>query len=257
MLHLGEHDEAHQEGAPALEFRDVCVRYPHTERGAAGALDDVSFRVEEGCRLAVVGPNGAGKSTLLKAAAGLVETASGEVMMYGHPLASHSCIAYVPQRNQIDWNFPATVREVVMMGRARKIGLFRRAGPADREAVTESLERVGAADLADLPIGALSGGQQQRVFIARSLALETHLLLLDEPTTGLDASSEAQVLGVLDELARQNVTVVTVTHQLDVVRERCDVVILLRGRVLAMGPPERVLTGDNLMAAYGAGSRAA
>jgi manganese/iron transport system ATP-binding protein len=255
MLNLGYHDGAHRTGAPPLEFRGVWARYGReSSDGSEDALQEVSFIAEEGARIAVVGPNGAGKSTLLKVAAGLIPATKGEVLMYGQPLAQHSCIAYVPQRNQIDWTFPVTVEDVVMMGRARQIGFFRRPRQADREAVMTSLERVGAADLARQPIGALSGGQQQRVFIARSLALETHLLLLDEPTAGLDATSQSMVLDLLDELRAQHVTVVVVTHELDVVTERFDIALLMRRALIANGSPSEVLTGENLLIAYG-GSR--
>jgi ABC-type Mn2+/Zn2+ transport system ATPase subunit len=260
-MQLGYHDSSHLADATPLEFKHVSVSYD-AEVVAGGntshlALSDVSFEAAEGVRLAIVGPNGAGKSTLLKTAAGLVQPGSGQVLMHGNPSHQHTCIAYVPQRSAIDWSFPVTVTDVVMMGRARQIGFFRRPKASDREAVLNSLERVGAADLKDKPIGALSGGQQQRVFIARSLALETHLLLLDEPTNGLDATSQEMVLDLLDDLHAQGVTVIVVTHDLDVAASRFDEVMLLRNSVISHGSPEVVFTSEHLLSAYGGSAIAA
>ena len=171
--------------------------------------------------------------------------------MFGSPSDRHNCIAYVPQRNQIDWSFPVTVEDAVMMGRTRKVGLFRRPGASDRAVVRSCLKRVGALELAGKRIGELSGGQQQRVFIARSLALETHLLLLDEPLTGLDVPSQDAIFEILAGLRDDGVTVLVATHDLAIAAERFDRVMLLNRDVVALGEPESVLSPENLLAAYG------
>jgi ABC-type Mn2+/Zn2+ transport system ATPase subunit len=182
----------HRPDTPTLELRDVSVAY-----GEQRALDDVSFQVEQGEQVAVVGPNGAGKSTLFKLIAGTLKPHRGRVLMCGDEPGRHTCIAYVPQRSQIDWSFPVTVEDVVLMGRVGRMGLFRRARHSDWVSVRASLARVDATHLAHKQIGALSGGQQQRVFIARALAQEASMLLLDEPLTGLDAPSQQAIFQIL------------------------------------------------------------
>ncbi|MCI0394281.1 MAG: metal ABC transporter ATP-binding protein [Chloroflexi bacterium] len=253
---------AHEPAAPALEMRDVSVAYVAGAQGLVGpagngmtadgyALKDVSFTVEVGQRIAVVGPNGAGKSTLFKLVAGMLKPTRGMVNVYGRVADKHICIAYVPQRSQIDWSFPVTVEDVVMMGRVGQIGLFRWPGRRDWEMVRASLARVNAGHLAHKQIGELSGGQQQRVFIARALAQEADLLLLDEPFAGLDVPSHEAIFEILDMLHRDGVTVLVATHDLNMAAERFDQVMLLNRRIVALGPAGVALTPDNLLQAYG------
>ena len=229
----------HDPSKPALELKHVHLAYSAVGKGLQHewhyALEDISFCVGVGEQLAVIGPNGAGKSSLLKAITGMLRLESGEILLYGTPSNSHHCIAYVPQRSQIDWTFPVTVWDVVMMGRARHIGLFRRHRAVDRQVVGHSLERVGALELANKQIGELSGGQQQRVFIARALALETHLLLLDEPLNGLDSASQEAIFAILADLRRDKVTVLMATHNLGLASESFDKAILVNKRLVAMG----------------------
>lgn len=215
------------------------------------ALDEVTFEIQRGEQVAVVGPNGAGKSTLLKLIAGTLKPSQGQVLMCGHEPGQHTCIAYVPQRNQIDWSFPVTVEDVVMMGRVGRMGLLKRAGRQDRALVRASLARVDAAHLAKKQIGALSGGQQQRVFIARALAQEASLLLLDEPLSGLDAPSQQAIFDILASLRPDGVTVMVATHDLNLAAQRFDRVMLLNKAIVAFDRGLTVLTAENLVAAYG------
>ncbi|MBP6471274.1 MAG: metal ABC transporter ATP-binding protein [Chloroflexi bacterium] len=248
---------AHEYGRPTLEMQGVTVAYAAgvngvtTTRGTDYALKDVSFQVGAGERIAVVGPNGAGKSTLFKLIVGTLKPSQGEVTIFGHGPAGHICIAYVPQRSQIDWGFPVTVEDVVMMGRVGQIGFFRWPRRGDWAVVRRSLERVGAAHLAHKQIGELSGGQQQRVFVARALAQEAELLLLDEPLTGLDLPSQEAIFEILDGLRPDGVTVLVATHDLNLAAERFDRVMLLNRKIVALGAATAVLTTDNLLAAYG------
>ena len=236
----------HRAGAPALEVSGVTVRYDSMR-----ALDDVSFQLSRGERVAVVGPNGAGKSTLFKVIAGVLHPTKGEVKVYGHGPGGHICIAYVPQRSQVDWTFPASVADVVMMGRIGKLGLFRWPQRHDWDYARTCLEIVGMAHLADRQIGELSGGQQQRVFIARALAQEAELMLMDEPLTGLDVPSQVDMFDILDELRQRDVTVMVATHDLNLAAERFDRMMLLNNRLLGFGNPDQVFTPEHLMQAYG------
>jgi ABC-type Mn2+/Zn2+ transport system ATPase subunit len=241
---------------PTLEMRDVYALYNGSATGrddqaSPYALEDISFQVQHGERVAVVGPNGAGKSTLFKLIVGMMSPASGEVRLYGHVPDEHICIAYVPQRSQVDWSFPATVKDVVMMGRVGRIGLFNRPKRQDWQMVYDSLERVNATHLKDKQIGELSGGQQQRVFIARALAQEAELLLMDEPLSGLDLPNQDSLFDILDGLRADGVTVMVATHDLNLAGERFDRVMLLNRRLIAYGPPRLVLDTANLLAAYG------
>jgi ABC-type Mn2+/Zn2+ transport system ATPase subunit len=244
----------HESAAPILELSHVSASYVGAARDLRGrprALEDISFQVDGGERVAIVGPNGAGKSTLFRLIVGTLRPDSGEVRVAGYAPGSHICIAYVPQRSQIDWSFPVTVEDVVMMGRVGQIGLFRQPQRSDREIVRASLERVGATALAGKQIGELSGGQQQRVFIARALAQEAELLLLDEPMSGLDIPSQEAIFAILDGLQGDGVTVLMATHDLNLAAERFDNVLLLNGRLIAAGPPEEVLQTEHLLRAYG------
>jgi manganese/iron transport system ATP-binding protein len=236
----------HHPDTPTLELCDVSVTY-----GEQRALDDVSFQVEQGEQVAVVGPNGAGKSTLFKLVAGTLKPNRGRVLMCGDEPGRHTCIAYVPQRSQIDWTFPVTVEDVVLMGRVGRMGLFRRARRGDWASVRASLARVDATHLAQKQIGALSGGQQQRVFIARALAQEASMLLLDEPLSGLDAPSQQAIFQILTSLRPDGVTVMVATHDLNLAAARFDRVMLLNKRIVAFDRGPAVLTADNLLAAYG------
>lgn len=237
---------AHKEDAPILELVDVTVRY-----NGRLALDTVSFQLEMGERLAVVGPNGAGKSTLFKVIAGVLNPTSGQVLVAGHCPGGHICIAYVPQRSEVDWNFPVTVADVVMMGRFGRLGPLRRPGAKDRQHVHHCLEIVGLADLADRQISELSGGQQQRMFIARALAQEAELMLMDEPLGGLDVPAQEEIFRILEKLRHHQVTVVVATHDLDMAAERFDRVMLLNKRMLGIGLATEVFTPEHLEAAYG------
>ena len=236
----------HQAGAPALEVSGVTVRFDGVR-----ALDDISFQLAQGERIAVVGPNGAGKSTLFQVIAGVLHPSRGEVKVYGHGPGGHICIAYVPQRSQVDWTFPANVADVVMMGRIGKLGLFRWPKRRDWDYARGCLEIVGMADLADRQIGELSGGQQQRVFIARALAQEAELMLMDEPLTGLDMPSQEGIFQILEELRGRAVTVMVATHDLNLAAERFDRLMLLNHRLLGFGHPDQVFTPERLMQAYG------
>lgn len=248
---------SHIPNTPTLEMRGVSVAYASGHSGATAprstqyALREITFSLWRGEQIAVIGPNGAGKSTLLKVAAGTIRPTEGEVLMHGANPSEHICIAYVPQRNQLDLSFPVTVEDVVMMGRVRQIGLFRRPGRRDWEYVRASLERVNALDLAKRQIGELSGGQQQRVFIARALAQETDLLLLDEPLTGLDVPSQEKIFEILESFRPDGVTVMVATHDLNLAANQFDKVMLLNKRMLAFGPGREVITPQHLLAAYG------
>jgi manganese/iron transport system ATP-binding protein len=244
--HIRRHHPPHKEGTPILQVAGLTVRY---ESGPA--LEDVSFQLCAGDRTAVVGPNGAGKSTLFKAIAGVLNHSQGELHVYGHEPGGHICIAYVPQRSQADWSFPVNVADVVMMGRVGKLGLFRHPKARDWEIVHQALKVVNMTDLAKRQIGQLSGGQQQRMFIARALAQEAELMLMDEPLTGLDVNAQEDIFNILGILRERNVTVMVALHDLKIVSERFDTVMLLNNRLLGHGPPEQVLIPQNLVAAYG------
>lgn len=233
--------------SPALIVRGVSTGYSTAPR----AIEQISFTVNTGERVAVLGPNGAGKSTLFKAIVGLIDFREGDISINDRDCReSHAHVGYVPQQNQVDWEFPATVRDVVMMGRLRKIGWFGFARRRDRDAVTDALTRVGMADKGDRIIADLSGGQRQRVFIARALAQEADVLLLDEPFSAVDAAAEQEILDVLDRLRDQQVTALIATHDLNLASTRFDKVLLIKNRVIAYGTAEEVFTTDNFAEAY-------
>lgn len=239
-LHI-EREAAH------LEIERLTVAY-----GRRQVLADISFRVEYGERVVLVGPNGAGKSTLFKALVGLVKPQRGTIRIHGMPLGAHTdCVAYVPQREDVDWRFPVTVADVVMMGRFGRLGWLKRPTRADRAAVERGMELMGVAHLARRPIGELSGGQQQRVFLARALAQEPHILLLDEPFTGVDVATQEATLSVLDALSDQKVTIILSTHDLGLAAARFERVLLINQRLISDGPPARVLSRDLLAEAFG------
>ncbi|GIV88806.1 MAG: ABC transporter [Chloroflexus sp.] len=232
--------------APALDIRHLTVRYREIE-----AISDVSATIAVGEHIAIVGPNGAGKSTLLKAIAGLQPIATGDIRWFGNTQAEPNTIAYVPQRLQVDWRFPVTVSDVVLMGRVGRIGLFRRPSAHDRLLVQRALERVGLAAFANRQIGQLSGGQQQRVFLARALAQEARLLLMDEPLVGLDIPSQDEIFRALASLRSERVTVLTALHDLQQASRYFDRVMLLNRRLIAFAPAREAFTAMNLVATYG------
>lgn len=240
------HPPQHIQEAPAVRVADLTVRF-----GGTTALDQVSFRVPQAEKVAIVGPNGAGKTTLLKVLSGILPPSSGEVQVYGFGPASHVCIAYVPQRSQVDWRFPVSVADVVMMGRIKKLGLLRWPGRSDWEVVDSALERVGMIALRDRHIRALSGGQQQRAFLARALAQEAEIVLLDEPLTGLDAPTQEAIMTLLDELKSGGVPSLVATHDLTLAGERFDRVLLLNHALVSQGSPDVALTRQALETAYG------
>ncbi|TRO45631.1 metal ABC transporter ATP-binding protein [Candidatus Bathyarchaeota archaeon] len=223
-----------------LRVDDLTVSY-----NGSHALEGVSLAVHEGEQVAVVGPNGAGKSTFFKALVGLIPRLSGTISTEGAE------VAYVPQRSGVDWSFPVTVNDVVMMGRIGKMGWLRWHGPRDREIVQRSLAQVGMTRQANRQIGELSGGQQQRVFIARALAQEARILLMDEPFSGVDAAAQEAILDLLHTLPRQGVTVLVSTHDLNLAVERFDRIALLNRRLVAYGLPREVIRPETLAAAYG------
>lgn len=223
-----------------LEVHNLTVRY-----NGHHALQDVSFDVQAGERVAIVGPNGAGKSTLFRALVGLIHPQSGTIDSDG------AAFGYVTQRSAVDWSFPVTVHDVVMMGRIGRMGWLRWQRPRDREVVQQCLSRVGMEGLADRQIGELSGGQQQRVFIARALAQEATILLMDEPFSGVDAPSQEGILAILEGLHEQGVTILVSTHDLNLAVERFDRLALLNRRLVAYGPPHEAITPQTLAAAYG------
>ncbi len=236
----------HQPNQPILNVSHLTVRY-----NGSVALEDVTFHLHEGERIAIVGPNGAGKSTLIKAVAGVLQPQSGEVNIFGSRPGGHVCIGYIPQRNHVDWNFPVSVADVVMMGRSAKLGPFNWPHKKDWDVVRHALDTVELSNLAARQISQLSGGQQQRMFIARALAQEAELMLMDEPLTGLDTPSQEGILNLLDGLKQELVTVMVATHDLDQAANHFDRIMLLNHRLVAFGEPGEVLHTDNLLQAYG------
>jgi manganese/zinc/iron transport system ATP- binding protein len=237
----------HQPAGVAIHVEDLTVRY-----GDRTVLWDVDLDVPIGVLGAIVGPNGAGKSTLLKAMVGLVRPAAGHLRVFGEPFAKvRRRVAYVPQRAAVDWDFPTTVLDVAMMGRYAHLGWWRRPSRADRTNALAALEQVGLVDLAQRQIGELSGGQQQRTFLARALTQDADLVLMDEPMAGVDATTEAAVMGVLDDLRSRGRTVLVVHHDLQTVADRFDWVALVQVRIVASGSVAETLTADALRRAYG------
>jgi manganese/iron transport system ATP-binding protein len=236
----------HELNQPILDVQHLNAHY-----NGRLALEDITFHLHQGERVAVVGPNGAGKSTLFKVVAGVLSPTSGEVNIFGSRPGRHVCIAYIPQRSQVDWNFPVNVADVVMMGRSAKLGPLNWPHKKDWEHVHRALETVELSDLATRQISQLSGGQQQRMFIARALAQEAELMLMDEPLTGLDTPSQEGLLNLLDTLREQKVTVMVATHDLEQAARHFDRMLLLNHQIVALGSPDKVLQTDNLLRAYG------
>lgn len=236
----------HPDNIP-LAIHDLTVAYHRKP-----VIWDVELNIPEGKLVGIVGPNGAGKSTLLKACQDLVPKTSGEVQIYGAPYRDQrSCVGYVPQRESVDWDFPVSALEVVVMGTYGKIGWFRRVGKAHKRIAREALKRVGIEHLADRQISQLSGGQQQRVFLARALAQDARLYFMDEPFAAVDASTEQAIVSLLQELNRAGRTCLVVHHDLSSVTRYFDWLVLLNMRVVASGPTEEVFTRENLQKTYG------
>lgn len=239
-------DDAGFDSSP-LAIRGLTVSY-----GQKPAVFSVDMTVQPGAMTAIIGPNGAGKSTLLKAALGIVKPLSGQVRSFGRPLdQQRKQIAYVPQRASVDWDFPTRVIDVVLMGLYRELGLLRRVKSRHMDRAMQCLRRVGMHEFADRQIGQLSGGQQQRVFLARALAQEAELYLLDEPFAGVDAATEKAIIAVLKSLREAGKTVVCVHHDLATVTEYFDHVFLINTRKIAEGPVAEAFTADTLQATYG------
>ena len=230
-----------------FEVHDVTVTYQYKP-----VLWGIDFQLPEAQRIAIVGPNGAGKSTLLKAMMGLLPLSSGTVALYGSPIKQkRSIVAYVPQRSEVDWNFPITVSEVVMMGRRGRLPFYRRESALDREYADRALEQVGMIDFKERQISQLSGGQQQRVFIARALAQDASIYVLDEPFAGVDAATERAIADLFIALQNDGKTVVAVHHDLHTIGDYFSWCLMLNLRLIAVGSVEQVFTAENLQKTYG------
>jgi manganese/iron transport system ATP-binding protein len=230
----------------AINITNVGVHYRTQE-----ALRDVNCTIKPGRITGIFGPNGAGKSTLIKALLGLVPMSSGQVLYDNKPLMQQlEKVAYIPQRSQIDWNYPATVWDVVMMGRVKKTGWLRSFSTVSRQIAKQALERVGIGELKNRPIGELSGGQQQRVFLARALTQEAEIFCFDEPFVGIDQKTQTIIFEVFQELAKNNKIVLVVNHDLGESITHFDDLILLNCELIATGSRQQVLTEENLYRAY-------
>lgn len=231
----------------AIEVHNLTVSYD-----GRPVLWDVDFNLEAGKIIGVIGPNGSGKTTCLKTIMGLIKPSSGFVKIFGKSLDEmRECVAYVPQRESVDWDFPASVLDVVLMGRYRNTNLFKRTNKTDLEIANQSIEKVGLTEFKNRQISQLSGGQQQRVFIARALAQQADLYLMDEPFVGVDAATESAILALLQEMKNQGKTVLIIHHDLQTVSDYFDYLVLLNTRLIAKGTPQEVLTKENLSNAYG------
>jgi manganese/zinc/iron transport system ATP- binding protein len=231
----------------AIAVADLTVSYQDKP-----VLWDIDLDVPAGSLMAIVGPNGAGKSTLLKTILGLIKPVAGQVLVQGKPYAQQRrLVSYVPQRGTVDWDFPTTARDVALMGTYGSLGWFRRPGAKERVAASRALDQVGMTAFADRQISQLSGGQQQRVFLARALAQDAAIMIMDEPFQGVDATTETAIVGLLHELRRQRRTVVVVHHDLSTVMEYFDHVTLLNVRKIASGPVATTFNDENLVRTYG------
>ncbi len=229
-----------------VEVEDMTVAY-HIKP----VLWDIDLKIPKGVLMAIVGPNGAGKSTLIKAMLDLIEPVSGKVLFNGRTYKEErKHIGYVPQSESVDWDFPASVLDIVMMGRYGKLGWFKRPGKIDREKSLEALEKVGMSQFVDRQISELSGGQQQRVFLARALVQEADIYFMDEPFKGVDAKTELAIIDILKDLKSNGKTVVVVHHDLDTVEEYFDHVVLLNTQLIESGPVSEVYTEENIEKTY-------
>lgn len=251
MRRLAEMDGASVGTASTAAALAISVRGLTVSYGARPVLRSVSFEVPDGRLVGVVGPNGAGKSTLLKAMLGLIEPDGGTIRVHGESVAAHrERLAYVPQTEAVDWDFPVTVADVVLMGRYGRLGWFGRPTKVDKDLAMESLDKVGMTEFRDRPIRRLSGGQQQRVFLARALCQEADILLLDEPFAGVDAATEQAIFRLIETLTARGRTLLVVNHDLSVL-DRFDLVMLLNQQVVAFGPTKSVVNDENLRRTYG------
>jgi len=230
-----------------LSVKDVSLAYKENP-----VLWDIDMDVPEGVLLAIVGPNGAGKTSLIKVILDIEKPAAGSVELFGHPYAKvRKRVGYVPQRGSVDWDFPTTVLDVVMMGRYGHLGWFKRPGATEKKLAIEALEKLGMAEFANRQIGELSGGQQQRVFLSRALVQDADLYIMDEPFVGVDASTEKAIVVLLKELRKTNKTVIVVHHDLQTLEDYFDWALLMNVRKIAYGPVTEVITPENLKIAYG------
>ncbi len=231
----------------ALETHDLTVTYHKRP-----VLYGVDVAVEEGSLVGIIGPNGAGKSTLIKSIMGVVSISGGWVKVFGKPLKENLLkVGYVPQRESVDWDFPVTVMDVALMGTYGKLGLFGRIGKKEKKIASEALDKVGMLPYANRQIGNLSGGQQQRVFLARALAQDSDLYLMDEPFTGVDAATEAAIIALLKEMREKGKTVMVVHHDLQTVRDYFDHLLLINMRLVAYGKTEEMYNAQLLQKTYG------
>ncbi len=236
-----------QADSPILEVHDLTVSY-----NKKPVLWGIDFTLPKGSLVGIIGPNGAGKSTLIKTIMGLIPSESGYVKMFDKKLDEvRGQVSYVPQRESVDWDFPASAFDVVLMGRYGKLGLFKRPRKADKEVAMECLAKVGMDAFADRQISQLSGGQQQRVFLARALAQDAELYFMDEPFAGVDASTEAAIIEILRSMTKAGKTVIVVHHDLQSAKEYFNWVLFLNMRLVASGPTEKVFTQELLQEAYG------
>jgi manganese/zinc/iron transport system ATP- binding protein len=230
-----------------LAINNLTVAYQNKP-----VLRDIGFEIPEGRLIGIVGPNGAGKSTLIKAVLGLIPRVTGSVSIYGKPYKEQRhLVGYVPQRESVDWDFPISALDVVMMGQYGHLGWFKRPGAKERQFAMECLEKVGMTDFAGRQISQLSGGQQQRIFLARALAQDAMLYFMDEPFVGVDAATEKAIITLLNELKNQGKTVLVVHHDLATVKEYFDWVMLLNVQLLGIGPTDEIFTRNNLQETYG------
>ena len=244
----GSRAEVDPAGGLSVEGLTVAYRNGHT------ALRDASFAIPEGTIAALVGVNGSGKSTMFKSIMGFLKAREGRIRVLGRPVEEalrDNLVAYVPQAEEVDWSFPVLVEDVVMMGRYGHMGFLRRAREADRRAVDRALERVDMAAFRRRQIGELSGGQRKRVFLARALAQDARVILLDEPFTGVDVRTEEAIVALLRAMRDEGRVMLVSTHNLGSVPEFCDRTVLIKGTVLAHGPTEEVFTRENLSRAFG------
>lgn len=230
-----------------IQVMDLTVAYRENP-----VLWDIDLDVPKGVMLAIVGPNGAGKSTLIKSILNMIKPAAGRVFVYGKSYnINRKIVGYVPQRSSVDWDFPTTVLDVVMMGRYGQLGWFKRPGKEEKELAFECLEKVGMSEFIDRQISQLSGGQQQRIFLARALIQDPDIFLMDEPFAGVDAATERSIIELLRGLKKEEKTLVVVHHDLQTLKEYFDWAFLINVRRIAFGPVEEVVTMENLKKAYG------
>lgn len=231
----------------SIEAHNLTVSYNRKP-----VLWNIDFSLPMGQITGIIGPNGSGKTTLLKAVMGLVKSSSGYVKVFDQPLEKvRDRVSYVPQRESVDWDFPASVMDIVLMGRYRKNNLMKRISKADRDIAAEALEKVNMLEYSERQISQLSGGQQQRVFIARSLAQGADLYIMDEPFVGVDAATEAAILRLLSEMKKDGKTVIVVHHDLHTAKAYFDWIVLLNTRLVAAGPKEQIFNENLLQEAYG------